>query len=693
MTGRSLLAATAALVLLTGTPVPVGAQPSPARAPRIIEAAALARAEVGGPAFVGVLGEVAMPGTYSFHGERLVLGDVLDRAGGTTERASGTIRVVRNGRAGQQLYRATSLDFPLLAGDLLVVDGRSRSGRFDAPHMLGAAPANAVDDPPSGTATVIRGNGRPVVERGAADELSSAPVQLAFLDLLDRPVVLKMRVEHATLTRIVALLGQSPEVVSTVRVIETGPSRALVGTNEPENVALLSGTILVFDRRAIDRSRLPDLPGPDLAPAPSHVDLAPAPMPAPFRPIDPVPVQVATNDSSSTTPAYRGLGERPPIPRALAVVPPSGPPRIIGPVPPSSGAPPSLSVPPSRLPSHDADVIRAAAPTVTEPPRGPEVPSRAGVDEPVATSTGPAPRAIVGPSGPAAERDAHVAATAPSEPQARGAQEAGGPNGAVRMLGLALVIVAATGTLAWSMFRSEGKVPGLVVRRSARDPLDELIADRIPAVTEALVLPERISFYGRPATLRHLRMDAAHETHGPPAFDAMEATPAPDTRPTRVRTEEPVRVADAARDESKVGLADVRHAASRKDDSHRVVLEELLAESAEDRTDAPSPETGTEPSADPAANRRRQAPRGPHFLGRTHREALSVLEAAFASAGAAERFSGTSRPEHRARSAAGSTTVESTSSTTALEQALSLLQAARAQRRGQTSRATGEGRP
>jgi hypothetical protein len=101
-------------------------------------------------------------------------------------------------------------------------------------------------------------------------------VQIAFVNLIERPVVVKMASDHATLTRIVELLGQSADCAAKIRVFSP------VGTIQSESEEsdqtprpLASGTVLVFPSSLVRVSSLPALPAPIAA-----VSAAPQPGPA-----------------------------------------------------------------------------------------------------------------------------------------------------------------------------------------------------------------------------------------------------------------------------------------------------------------------------------------------------------------------------------------------------------------------------
>ncbi len=182
---------------------------------------------------VAVMGDVAYPGVYAETNE-LTLAELIERAGGLTREADGTVHLIRGGRIVQHVFLPTGGALPLLAGDLIAVGGHCDS------RPSNAKPAAGGDDPAPAPA-----------------------VQIAFLNLIDRPVVVKVRADQATPARIVTLLGQTPDLADQVRVIAP-PLAGLRPAAEIRSARnrLESGTALVFPRRLIRANVLPALPQP-----------------------------------------------------------------------------------------------------------------------------------------------------------------------------------------------------------------------------------------------------------------------------------------------------------------------------------------------------------------------------------------------------------------------------------------------
>jgi hypothetical protein len=171
--------------------------------------------------YIAVMGEVAVPGVHAVMTETPMLSDFVKQAGGLTSRANGAVRVVRNGRTILNSHASTDLQIRLLPGDVVIAAGKNSSEPIIVPNSVP----------------------RPVQER--------APVEIALVNLIERPVLLKLRPRHASLAALLQLLGQHPNVGRFVRIVASGQSGRLQ-----------NGSVLVFDRRVVDARRIPPLPNP-----------------------------------------------------------------------------------------------------------------------------------------------------------------------------------------------------------------------------------------------------------------------------------------------------------------------------------------------------------------------------------------------------------------------------------------------
>jgi hypothetical protein len=199
-----------------------------------------------GEIYVGILGEIARPGVYRLDAPSLTLQSVIRRSGGLTDEASGTIRVIRQDRIVESAFFSPQSNSPLLAGDLLVVESKRTqaaiSKMYDADPRLRSLYEKAAE-------VAVRGS-------------DPSGVQVAFVNVLDRPVIVKIKHENARLSHVVQMLDQPVELALAVRVI--GPERLLTQTasTQPAQASLADGSVLIFPANAINRNKLPVLPIP-----------------------------------------------------------------------------------------------------------------------------------------------------------------------------------------------------------------------------------------------------------------------------------------------------------------------------------------------------------------------------------------------------------------------------------------------
>lgn len=196
--------------------------------------------------FVGILGEIAKPRVYKVNAQALDLQSIIRIAGGMTDDASGTIRIVRQDRIVESIFFNPQANLPLLPGDLLIVESKRIQAAFS--RLYEADPQTRSKYAQAADAAV----------KGA----DPSGIQLAFVNVLDRPVIVKVEHEHATLAQVVQKLDQPIELAQSVRVI--GPERLLSqgATAQPIDTVIADGSVLVFPVSAVNRSKLPSLPIP-----------------------------------------------------------------------------------------------------------------------------------------------------------------------------------------------------------------------------------------------------------------------------------------------------------------------------------------------------------------------------------------------------------------------------------------------
>jgi hypothetical protein len=194
------------------------------------------------PAYFAILGAVASSGVYELPAD-CTLGQLVRHAGGVTRDADGNARVFRRARLAERLFVASSEPAILYPGDLIVIDRRG-------------------------------------TDQSANNSARKSEVQIGILNLIERPVVMTVAGDQATLMRIVEFLRQRLELVEEIHVV--GPSRKSVRRSaDPEREAdfLSCGTVLIFPKSSVRLAALPPLPDP-IAPVRSSFSVNAAGVPA-----------------------------------------------------------------------------------------------------------------------------------------------------------------------------------------------------------------------------------------------------------------------------------------------------------------------------------------------------------------------------------------------------------------------------
>lgn len=176
-----------------------------------------------GPHYFTILGHVANPNCYELPTASPSLVKFVQFAGNPTPTASGSIRIVRDGRTVQSVFYREQLTEVLVPGDILVVDGKINHGRI-----------------------VLRGNQKPEAN-------ATAEVSLAITGLRDYPVILTVPSERATIRWVTLHLGLDPGVANYVKAVTQRQSERVF-----QDTRLSSGTVLAFMPKFVDQSRLPD---------------------------------------------------------------------------------------------------------------------------------------------------------------------------------------------------------------------------------------------------------------------------------------------------------------------------------------------------------------------------------------------------------------------------------------------------
>ncbi|MEX0715124.1 MAG: hypothetical protein WD066_00985 [Planctomycetaceae bacterium] len=368
------------------------------------------------------MGEVPSPGVYEWPKTNPLLIDVVHRAGGLNESASGNIRIVRNGRGGLRAFYSPQLDFRLLPGDVVIAE---------------AAPG--------------------------APSSPDAPVWLAFLDLLDRPVIVPMRPSDANVRFIVHSLKQPPEVAESVRVLAVNPRPDRAAATGGET--LRTGSVLVFSRSALRPDRIPNN-----LPQPRRLDS-----------------ELAGGERSPARPGAESHVARH-APRELAEVA-------------------GTAATPIADASRSASPVASSLPAMIGTPRN----SAIAATTPPATSSG-SPRGALGDES--SESTEGVPRRAASGESSWAMTVAALLGGLGTLVGAVLWIVARRRRKRDFLVANSTRVPAEPVveppPRTRRRSLEDLISGELEVRERPVALPESFELHGRPTGHRTVRIDAAH---------------------------------------------------------------------------------------------------------------------------------------------------------------------------------------
>lgn len=199
----------------------------------------------GQTAVIGLLGEFSHCAAYQVANQDLVLNQVIPRAGGLTENSSGIIRIIRNGRISQDLFYSPETAFPLMHGDILIAM---------------KSPANLINE---------SFNNQRNANNGSQQQSSPELIQVAIVNLLERPVVFGVQPEIADLAGILRCLRQPVEkyskIANSIKVISSQRvNRNINFKTKKLTTKLSSATVLVLNSKTgIDLSLVPkSLPAP-----------------------------------------------------------------------------------------------------------------------------------------------------------------------------------------------------------------------------------------------------------------------------------------------------------------------------------------------------------------------------------------------------------------------------------------------
>jgi len=210
--------------------------------------------------YFAIMGAVGKPAVYYQKSSRIPLLELVTLAGGTTEQASGGVRIVRQGRGGLQTYLTPNSTYEILNGDIVFIESRraaTRSGlnEFSQPLRtlnVSSHVGDANENHPDSAVGM------------QSDPTRAAPTQayLAFVGLAPRPIVVPVPSNEATLEAAMMWLKQDPRSAPWPRVLTPVPLPQSRNDVAATKRLLPNGTVLVFEPSNVDQAALPDFPSP-----------------------------------------------------------------------------------------------------------------------------------------------------------------------------------------------------------------------------------------------------------------------------------------------------------------------------------------------------------------------------------------------------------------------------------------------
>ncbi len=516
--------------------------------------------------YFGIMGAVSADhaGTYSSTTADVELAQLVRSAQGLAENATGMALIIRNGRIAMQVFPNTHVTHRLLPGDLVVFH------RDAAPEQAGAVDGDSVR----------------VAAGTKADGLSHRDtVEVAFLGIINqRPIVLSLERQFATIAHVVDALNQLPEVAKTIRVIRTDSREGLLeGGTQPQQLA--DGDVLVFDARTLNPvglSQAQEFPAaiPMTIGQPtslSHeadnhtagIEIVPTPTPVPR----PVGANVSIGPEHGMVEPLRAFEETPlpPLDFPSASHDDSIP---FAPMIESAEGQTSHSMS-VRQSSHDLESASHQAgpvPRIQEP----ELPAAKLTRRPAPVT--PSPEMEPTPTTSAYFETSHVEPNVsqvhgeiptPIEPQLTSLDD--GDLSQIQSLNtasiaLAVLVLAAlcfVVSIIWSRIdrtaqelQQELPTANASTNTGRHQALDRLIENAMPIVEEQTLLPERMSYHGKEVGKRKLVIDQAHALTGP--HYAVSAASAEETKSARTTVRSRSQSSSGAAVESRLDQA-VQH--------------------------------------------------------------------------------------------------------------------------------------
>lgn len=463
--------------------------------------------------YVGLLGQIARPGVYEIEKQGSMLGDLIQVTGGLAKDASGQFRIIRNGRPGQMASYAGAAKFELMAGDLIIADAQVGTSS-NMSQQTNAKPASA----------------------GA--------VQIGFVNLIDRPVVLKLRREHASVVEILALMRQDENLASQIKVIAPPNQRSMQARLD---VPLPSETVLIFAPNTVRAARLAPLPEPFMIKRDTDDDRSSPSGDATQQPAPRANITPDVTQSPRRQPSQGTWQDSTPLPSSAR---PVTQPRTTQSIEVEEAPPPLAEVSPTKRPGgvrgspRAQDRIARDTNMVLAPPADAQENEPAPVPEPIVSDDQPNEPSLLNPGTKrrpirTAEENTTLSVADIEEPNS--ATEQAGSSWSIwpPVLTAAAGLLSLIGFSLWLRRRTQAIAQSLptpmptiqtthpVIRHPHPSPrqdlLDAIIDDQLPLSREELPLASPMQFHGRPQPPRTIRLDQGHalpKPHSPSIVSA-----------------------------------------------------------------------------------------------------------------------------------------------------------------------------
>ena len=433
--------------------------------------------------YVGLLGQVTRPGVYEIENRGVRLGDLIKEIGGLARDASGQFRIIRNGQPGQMVSYSSAAQYELMAGDLVIADAQYSS------------PGSSTN----------------------AKQASSTAVQIGFVNLVDRPVVLKLRREHASLNEILTLMRQDEGLASQIKIIAP-PNQRSAAQSRPET-PLPSETVLIFPPNGVRAARLAPLPEPFKL---KRDDEDATQQPAPRANISPDVTQLPrTQPLRTQQPSIGTWQDSQPLPHAARSIsqPNSEPVTDVAEVPP----PPAEAATAKRAGGvrgtpRRQDLIARDSQMVLAPPAEPH--DRAPAPQPILADDEPDEPSLLNAHSPRrpipADReqltdldvdDAEAKADTASSNWSIWPPILTAGVGLLALIGFSLSLRRRTQT-AHAVLPTPPTI--LSPKPVRRDSLEAIINDQLPLTEERVPFASQMQFHGRPLPPKTIRLDQSH---------------------------------------------------------------------------------------------------------------------------------------------------------------------------------------